>query len=168
MSGDAHIQQSGSLNDARDDNEKVMQPKLKRKRSMRVRPQPAVRRLDNKSVDRSSLLHGQSSHLPFQADRRLHAQSLADQKVQADRKLVQENNAYKHEQSNPSLKAKRTPPARKTVGQPTRTNPLSGPSEKAREHFKERPDVKVKKGSVPFGGTMMTEAVQRRVCIVIN
>ncbi|KAK1425168.1 hypothetical protein QVD17_20514 [Tagetes erecta] len=168
LSGDTHIQQSGSLNHAHDDNEKVMQPKLKRKRSMRVRPRPAVGRLDSKSVERSSLLHGQSSHQHFQADRRLHAQTLADQKVQADRKLAQENNAYRHEQSNPSPKAKRTLPARKAVGQPTRTNPLSGPSEKAREHFKERPDVKVKKGSVPFGGTMMTEAVQRRCKNVIT
>ncbi|KAI3743909.1 hypothetical protein L1987_56978 [Smallanthus sonchifolius] len=166
MSGDSHIdlQQSGSLNHDHDENEneKVLQPKLKRKRSIRVRPRPAVGRLDNKSVDRSSLLCGQSSHLPFQADRRLHAQTLAD------RKLVQENNAYKHEQSNSSLKAKQTPPAQKIAGKPTRTNPISGPSENAKEHFKERSDVKVKKGSGPFGGTMMTEAIQRRCKNVIT
>ncbi|KAI7755070.1 hypothetical protein M8C21_006537 [Ambrosia artemisiifolia] len=165
MSGDSHmdLQHSGSLNHDHDENEKVLQPKLKRKRSIRVRPRIAVGRPDNKSVDRSSLLHGQSSHLPFQADRTLHAQSVSDRKAQADRKLVQENKAYKHEQSSSSLKAKRTPPARKIAGQPTRTNPISGPSENTKEHIKERSGVKVKKGSGSFGRTMMTEATQRRV-----
>ncbi|XP_022016554.1 ATP-dependent helicase BRM isoform X2 [Helianthus annuus] len=162
MSGDSQmdLQQSGSLNHDHDENEKLLQPKLKRKRSIRVRPRPAVVKPDNKSVDRSSLLRGQSSHLPFQPDRTSHA----------DRKLVQENNAYKHEQrqSSPSLKAKRTPPARKIAGQPTRTNPVSGPSENTKEQFKERSDVKVKKGSGSFGGTMMTEAMQRRCKNVIT
>ncbi|XP_076907787.1 ATP-dependent helicase BRM-like isoform X2 [Bidens hawaiensis] len=120
----------------------VVQPKLKRKRSIRVRPQPAVTRQDNKSIDRSSLLRGPSSHLPFQADR----------------KLVKENNAYKNEQSSSSVKAKQTPPARKISGQPTRTNPISGPSENSN----------VKKGSGSFGGTMMTEAIQRRCKNVIT
>ncbi|KAI3731894.1 hypothetical protein L1987_63086 [Smallanthus sonchifolius] len=164
MSGDSHVnlQRSGSLNHVHDENEQVLQPKFKRKRSIRVRPRPVSDRLDDKSVDRSSLLRGQSSHLPFPADRRLHA------KTQADRKLVQENNTYKHEQSNLSLKAKRSPPARKIAGQPTRTNPISGPSEISNEYSKERLDVKVKKGSGPFGGTVMTEAIQRRCKNVIT
>ncbi|KAK9065487.1 hypothetical protein SSX86_014888 [Deinandra increscens subsp. villosa] len=164
MSGDSHadLQQSGSLNHDHDDNEQVLQPKIKRKRSIRVRPRPAIERLDDKSVDRSSLLRGQSSQLPFQADQRLQA------KVQADRKLVQENNTYKHEHNNLSLKAKRTPPSRKIPGQPTRTNLISGPSEISNEHSKERLDVKVKKGSGSVGGTMMTEAIQRRCKNVIT
>ncbi|XP_076956925.1 ATP-dependent helicase BRM-like [Bidens hawaiensis] len=150
MSGDSPIdlQQSGSLNHDHDENEQVLQPKIKRKRSVRGRPRLAVERQDGKSVDRSLL--GQSSYLPFQADRTPPA------KTQPDRKLVQENNSYKKEQSNLSLKAKRTtPPARKVSGQPTRTNPVSGPSE-------------VKKGSGPSGGTVMTDAIQRRCKNVIT
>lgn len=164
MSGDSRVdlQQSGSMNHDHDENEQVLQPKIKRKRSIRLRPRPAAERPDDKSVDRSSILRGQSSHLPVQPDQRLHA------KTQADRKLVQENNIHKNEQSNLSTKAKRTPPARKIAGQPTRTNPISGPSEVSNEYSKDRLDVKVKKGSGPYGGTMMTEAIQRRVCAVIS
>lgn len=164
MSGDAHVnlQQSGSSNHDRDENEDehVLQPKVKRKRSIRVRPRPAVERLDEKSSDRSSLLRGDSSQLPFQADRRLHA------KTQADRKPVQESNAYKHDQSNPSSKGKQNPPARKIAGKATRTNPVSAPSKDALEHSKARSDVKVNNGSGPFGGATMSEAMQKRVCTI--
>ncbi|KAF5756878.1 putative DNA helicase chromatin remodeling SNF2 family [Helianthus annuus] len=165
MSGDSHadLQQSSSLNHDHNENEQVLQPKIKRKRSVRGRPRPAMNRLDDKPVDRSSPLLGQSSHLPFHADRRPHA------KTQADRKLVQENNTYKQEQSKFSSKAtKRTPPARKISGQPTRTNSVSSPSEISNEQFKERLDVKVKKGSGPFGGTVMTDVIQRRCKNVIT
>ncbi|GJX16157.1 ATP-dependent helicase BRM [Tanacetum coccineum] len=113
------------------------------------------------SSDRSSLLRGDSSQLPFQADRRLHA------KTQADRKPVQESNAYKHDQSNPSSKGKQNPPARKIAGKATRTNPVSAPSKDALEHTKARLDVKVNNGSGPFGGATMTEAIQRRCNLVM-
>nr|GEW43845.1 ATP-dependent helicase BRM [Tanacetum cinerariifolium] len=166
MSGDAHVnlQQSGSSNHDRDENEDdhVLQPKIKRKRSIRVRPRPAVERLDDKSSDRSSFLRGDSSQLPFQADRRLHA------KTQADRKLVQDSNAYKHDQSNPSSKGKQNPPARKIAGKATRTNPVSAHSKDALEHTKARSDVKVNNGSGPSGGATMTEAIQRRCKNVIS
>lgn len=165
MSGDSHmdLQQSGSLNHDRDEgeDEQVLQPKIKRKRSIRIRPRHAVERLDDKSGDRSSLLRGDSSQLPFQVDRRLHAKTLPE------RKLVQENNAYKHEKASPSSKAKRTLPTRKIAGKLTRTNSTSAPSEKTAEHSKGS-DVKVKNGSGPFGGSTMTEAIQRRVCILVN
>ncbi|GKC37992.1 hypothetical protein Tco_1050376, partial [Tanacetum coccineum] len=108
-----------------------------------------------KSSDRSSLLRGDSSQLPFQDDRRLHA------KTQADRNPVQESNAYKHDQSNPSSKGKQNPPARKIAGKATRTNPVSAPSKDALEHTKARLDVKVNNGSGPFGRATMIEAIQR-------
>ncbi|GKD40440.1 hypothetical protein Tco_1260647 [Tanacetum coccineum] len=108
-----------------------------------------------KSSDRSSLLRGDSSQLPFQADQRLHA------KTHADRKPVQESNAYKHDQSNPSSKGKQNPPARKIAGKATRTNPVSAPSKDALEHTKARLDVKVNNGCGPFCGATMTEAIQR-------
>ncbi|KAL8268519.1 hypothetical protein R6Q59_002317 [Mikania micrantha] len=172
ISGDSHMDllRSGTLNHDHDEheNENALQPKLKRKRSIRIRPRSAVVRLDNKPVDRSSLLHGQSSHLSFQADQGLHAQTLVYKKVQAELKLAQENNAYKHDQSNLLSKAKRTPPGRKILGQPRRTSSISGPSENPKDHFKEKSDVKVKKLSGSFGGTMMPDAIQRRCKNVIT
>ncbi|KAJ9563405.1 hypothetical protein OSB04_008565 [Centaurea solstitialis] len=169
MSGDSHfdLQQSGSLNHERDEgeDEQVLQPKIKRKRSVRVRPRHAVERLDEKSGDKPSLLRGDSSQSPFQAERRLHG------KIHAEQKLVQDHNAYKHDQSNALLKAKRTPPTRKNsnkAGKPTRTNPVSALADDAAEHSKESSDVKAKSGSGPFGGTTMTEAIQRRCKNVIT
>ncbi|XP_024987656.1 ATP-dependent helicase BRM-like [Cynara cardunculus var. scolymus] len=174
MSGDSHfdLQQSGSLNHERDEgeDEQVLQPKIKRKRSVRVRPRHAVERLDEKSGDKSSLLRGDSSQSPFQAERRLHG------KIQAEQKLVQEHTSYKHDQNNALLKAKRTPPTRKNsnkanaqiAAKPTRTNPISAPAEDAAEHSKESSDVKVKSGSGLFGGPAMTEAIQRRCKNVIT
>nr|GEW15660.1 ATP-dependent helicase BRM [Tanacetum cinerariifolium] len=108
------------------------------------------------SSDRSSLLRVDSSQLPFQANWRLHA------KTQANQKSIQESNAYKHDQSNPSSKGKQNPPAQKIARKATRTNPVSAPSKDTLEHTKARLDVKVNNGSGPFGGATMTEAIQRR------
>nr|GEZ03159.1 ATP-dependent helicase BRM [Tanacetum cinerariifolium] len=164
MSGDAHVnlQQSGSSNHDHDENEDdhVLQPKIKWKRIIRVQPRPIVERLDDKSSDRSSFLRGESSQLPFQADQRLHA------KTQADRKLVQDNNAYKHDQSNPSSKGMQNPPAWKITGKATKTNHVSAHSKDALEHTKARSDVKVNNGSGPSGGATMTEAIQRRGAVL--
>nr|XP_043626662.1 ATP-dependent helicase BRM-like [Erigeron canadensis] len=153
------LQQSGSLNQDRDEaeDEQVLQPKIKRKRSIRVRPKHAAERLHDKSGDRPSLLHGESSKLPIQADHRPHA------KTRPERKLVQENNSYKHEQISHSLKAKVTPPTQKFAGKPTRANPISAPSEK---HSKG--SDKVKNGSGSLGGTTVNEYIQRRCKHVIN
>ncbi|GKC31233.1 ATP-dependent helicase BRM [Tanacetum coccineum] len=146
MSGDAHVnhQRSGSSNHDHDENEDehVLQHKIKQKRSIRIRPRLVVERLDEKSSDRSSLLH-------------------------ADQKPVQESNAYKHDQSNPSSKGKQNPPEGKITGKATRTNPVSAPSKDALEHTKERLVVKVNNGSGPFGEATMTEAIQRRCKNVI-
>ncbi|XP_071741486.1 ATP-dependent helicase BRM-like [Rutidosis leptorrhynchoides] len=175
MSGDLqtgdHLQQSGSLNhDHRDEgeDEQVLQPKVKRKRSIRVRPRHntavAVDKLDDKFSDRS-LFHADSSssQLPFQPDRRLlHSKTLPE------RKSLQENNttSYKQDKANPSsLKApKRNLPNPKLAGKPTRTtNPASVRSEYTSDQSKGS-DVKVKNGS----GPSMTEAIQRRCKTVIT
>ncbi|CAN6167182.1 unnamed protein product [Urochloa humidicola] len=53
MSGDSHmdLQQSGSWNHERDDgeDEQVLQPKIKRKRSIRIRPRPNAEKQEDKS-----------------------------------------------------------------------------------------------------------------------
>ncbi|CAI9279148.1 unnamed protein product [Lactuca saligna] len=167
MSGESHmeVQQSGSLNHDREENEdeQVLQPKIKRKRSIRVRPRLAV----------DSLLRVDS----FQADRRLHGIGKTQMhNTQPEQKMVQEKNTYKndhHHHSNPatSLKAKRTPPANRKIpnkaslhvpGKPTRPNPISTPSDA--EHSHSLSEVKVKNGS----GPIMTEAIQRRCKNVIT
>ncbi|GJX70887.1 arabinosyltransferase XEG113 [Tanacetum coccineum] len=90
-----------------------------------------------------------------------------DEHTHADRKPVQESNAYKHDQSNRSSKGKQNPPKGKIAGKETRTNPVSAPSKDALEHTKARLDVKVNNGSGPFSGATMTEAIQRRCKNVI-
>lgn len=167
MSGESHmeLQRSGSLNHDREENEdeQVLQPKIKRKRSIRVRPRLAV----------DSLLRVDS----FQADRRLHGigKTQMHNTTQPEQKMVQEKNTYKNDHhlsnSSTSLKAKRTPPANRKIpnkanlhvpGKPTRPNPISTPSDA--EHSHSHSEVKVKNGS----GPIMTEAIQRRVCISIT
>ncbi|XP_020247246.1 ATP-dependent helicase BRM-like [Asparagus officinalis] len=70
MSGDSYLdhQQSGSWNHDRDDaeDEQVLQPKIKRKRSMRIRPKHVAERFEDKSSNERSLQC--RSQIPTQVD----------------------------------------------------------------------------------------------------
>ncbi|KAI3711408.1 hypothetical protein L2E82_41474 [Cichorium intybus] len=137
--GDSHmdIQQSG-------EDEQILQPNIKRKRSIRLRPRNAPDRLEEKPV----LLRGDTSRLPFQPDRnKLHIKTEPDQKP-----IIPQT--------------KRTPPTRKNPNKvpvrPTRGNSVSAP---LKEEPKERLDAKV---GPSIGGNKMSEAIQRRCKNVIT
>jgi SWI/SNF-related matrix-associated actin-dependent regulator of chromatin subfamily A protein 2/4 len=71
MSGDSHmdLQQSGSWNHERDDgeDEQVLQPKIKRKRSIRIRPRPNAEKQEDKSGG-EGVFPQRGTHLPFLGD----------------------------------------------------------------------------------------------------
>ncbi|KAF5811599.1 putative DNA helicase chromatin remodeling SNF2 family [Helianthus annuus] len=145
FSGDSHLEVKQSSSGTRDhdevEDEQVLQPKIKRKRSIRLRPKQ----------EKPSALHGGTSRLPFQADcNKMHVKTETEQKAMID-------------QTHPSLKTKKTPPNRKNSNKAnvdvavrqTRGNSISAPPKVTPERPKE-------------SGTKMSEAIQRRCKNVIT
>ncbi|KAJ0797562.1 putative DNA helicase chromatin remodeling SNF2 family [Helianthus annuus] len=145
FSGDSHLEVKQSSSGTRDhdevEDEQVLQPKIKRKRSIRLRPKQ----------EKPSALHGGTSHLPFQADcNKMQVKTETEQKAMID-------------QTHPSLKTKKTQPNRKNSNKAnvdvavrqTRGNSISAPPKVTPEHPKE-------------SGTKMSEAIQRRCKNVIT
>ncbi|KAM1019379.1 hypothetical protein ACFX13_041467 [Malus domestica] len=180
VSGDSHVdhldhQQSGSSNHDRDEgeDEQVLQPKIKRKRSLRVRPRHTIERPEEKSGSETpSLQRGDSSLLPFHVDHKSQAQSRADSEI----KTYGEPHAVKHDQSDSSSKTKRILPRRgsnmsKVHVSPKsgRSNGMSDPAEDAAEPRRENWDGKVGNTSgTSVYGTKMSEIVQRKCKNVIS
>ncbi|KAI4328811.1 hypothetical protein L6164_021137 [Bauhinia variegata] len=177
VSGDSHVdhQQSGSWIHDRDEgeDEQVLQPKIKRKRSLRVRPRNAMERPEEKSgSEMASLQRRESSPLTVQADQRYLGQSRTD----SEPKPFVDSNSGRHDQIEPMLKNKRTLPSRKIANasklhsspKPSRLNCISAPSEDG-EHSRESWEQKPinSSGSSAFG-TKMPEIIQRRCKNVIN
>nr|XP_043621602.1 ATP-dependent helicase BRM [Erigeron canadensis]XP_043621603.1 ATP-dependent helicase BRM [Erigeron canadensis] len=154
FSGDSHmdLQQSGSGTHEHDEgeDEQVLQPKIKRKRSIRIRPKQ----------EKPTLLRGDTSKLPCQADRKANVKTEHKEKVLID-------------QTNPSRKNKQTPSSRKNSNKanvnvavrPTRGNSTPTHSKDAVEHPKASRDAKV---GPSVGGIKMSEAIQRRCKNVIT
>lgn len=169
VSGDSHMdhQLSGSWIHDRDEgeDEQVLQkPKIKRKRSLRVRPRHATERPEEKSGSEMA------SHLAVQADHKYQAQLRTD----PESKLFGDSNASRHEQNTPALKNKRTLPSRRVAntsklhGSPksSRLNCMSVPSQDAGDHSRESWEGKpINSSGSSAHGTKMTEIIQRRVCI---
>lgn len=174
LSGDSHmdLQQSGSWTHDREEgeDEQVLQPKIKRKRSIRVRPRHAVERTEEKSTDKSSLCRGDSSQLQFQVERKNEVQG----RIDAEHRLLGETIAYKHDHSDSSLKSKRSLPSRKNpnkakMNAPPRSSRMSAPPEDALEQSRESWDAKVMNASgASMGGTKMSEGIQRRCKNVVG
>lgn len=175
MSGDSlmDVQQSGSWNHERDEgeDEQVLQPKIKRKRSIRVRPRHAIERPEERSSGKPLLSPSDSSQLPLQMDHKYVSQFRTDN----DHKLIVEPNAYRHDNSDSSLKTRRSLHSRKTSNpvkvhaslKPTRVNSVSAPSEDAAEHSRESWDSKAMNGTGTSIGNKMSDGVQRRVLLFI-
>ncbi|XP_004510773.1 ATP-dependent helicase BRM isoform X2 [Cicer arietinum] len=164
VSVDSHIehQQSGSWIHDRDEceDEQVLQkPKIKRKRSLRVRPRHATEKPEDKSGSEMT------PRLSVQADRKYQAQLRTD----LESKSHGDSNAGRNDQ-NTSLKNKRTLPSRRVAntsklhGSPksTRLNSIPAPSEDGGEHSRESWE-----GSSAHG-SRMTEIIQRRCKNVIS
>ncbi|KAK7292693.1 hypothetical protein RJT34_15545 [Clitoria ternatea] len=172
VSGDSHVdhQQSGSWIHERDEgeDEQVLQkPKIKRKRSMRVRPRHATERPDEKSGSEMA------SHLTVQSDHKYQVQ----QRTDPEPKPFVDSNASRHEQNTSSLKNKRTLPSRRVANtaklhgspKPSRMNCMSVPSEDGGEHSRESWEGKpINSSGSSAHGTKMSEIIQRRCKNVIS
>lgn len=137
------LQQSG-------EDEQVLQPNIKRKRSIRLRPRNAT---TERFEEKPTLLPTSNSRLPFQPERertKLHVKT-----EPPEQKPV----------AIPQTKRTPPPPTRKNSNnnkapvRPTRGNSISAP---LKEETKESLDAKV---GPSLGGNKMSEAIQRRVCL---
>uniref|UniRef100_A0A0D9VBA1 ATP-dependent helicase BRM n=1 Tax=Leersia perrieri TaxID=77586 RepID=A0A0D9VBA1_9ORYZ len=165
LSGDSHLdlQQSGSWNHERDDgeDEQVVQPKIKRKRSIRIR-RPNAEKLDDRSGDGSVPQRG--AHLAFQGDGDYDSQFKSEQAFAdpASRQQDPVQRTVKQKRNMPSRKAS---PATK-AGKMTQ---LSGSGEGSVEHSKEHWSNKMVESAGPdSSGTKMSDSMQRKCKNVIN
>lgn len=167
MSGDSHVdrQQSGSWMHERDEGEEeqVLQPKIRRKRSIRLRPRQMVEKLED-----THLRRGDSSSSPFQLD----FKHLANQRSDGDTRTLRGRNAMKHDPGD-SSKNKRNIPPRKIANtskpqqspRAGRLGSLSSSVDDVAEASRESWDGKIfnTNGTSNFGAKM-SDVVQRKVC----
>ncbi|GAU26544.1 hypothetical protein TSUD_361780 [Trifolium subterraneum] len=168
---DSHMehQQSESWIHDRDEgeDEQVLQkPKIKRKRSLRVRPRHATERPEEKSGSEMT------PRLSVLADRKYQAQLRTD----LESKSHVDSNASRNDQ-NSSIKNKRTLPSRRVANasklhgspKPTRLNSISAPSEDGGEYSRESWEGKpINSSGSSAHVSRMTEIIQRRCKNVIS
>ncbi|KAL3622142.1 hypothetical protein CASFOL_033553 [Castilleja foliolosa] len=175
VSGDSPIeqQQSGSWTQDHDEaeDEQVLQPKIKRKRSIRLRPRHSTtERLEEKQSDKSSSLRrGDPSQLPFQMEHKYKSQARDDR---AHNKSLGDTSSLRVEKSDSSVKNKRILPSRKSTGIMQGSNKAGrvsygSPSGDAMEHARENWDSKIMKGS-KSSGNKMSEVIQRKCKNVVS
>lgn len=165
-------QHSGSWIQDRDEgeDEQVLQPKIKRKRSIRIRPRLATEKPEEKVTEKLSLRRGDSSQVPSQMDHKYESRVKNDR----EQKLIIEPNSQKPEKSDPSLKTKRGSHSRKNSNsgklhmsqKPGKANVLSAPSEDATEHSRESWDNKAMYKSGNSADNKMSDGIQHRVCFI--
>lgn len=145
----------------------MLQPKIKRKRSLRVRPRHAAERPEETLIEKPVVQRGDSSQMAFQGDRRYDLQMRNDR----GHKVHVEPSGPKNSQNDTSFKSKRSIPSRKVSsnsvkihgsGKPGKVSRLSpdDPFEPTRESW----DNKIMNvGGSYSGGTKMSEVIQRKV-----
>ncbi|GKU96761.1 hypothetical protein SLEP1_g9958 [Rubroshorea leprosula] len=177
VSGDSHMdhQQSGSWIHERDEgeDEQVVQPKIKRKRSIRLRPRHTVERPEEKSgSDVLSLQRGESSLMPLQLDHKRQSQL----KTESETKTSRDRSSFK-DPSDSSLKNRRNLPSRKIANtsklhaspKSGRSSYMSGPVEDAIEPSRESWDSKlVNTSGTSNSGVKMSDSIQRKCKNVIS
>lgn len=174
VSGESHMyhQQSGSWIHDRDEGEEeqvLQKPKIKRKRSLRVRPRHTMERPGEKSgSEMASLQRGESSLL-------LNNKYQLQTRVGPESKSLGDSSASKHDKKEPLFKNKRNLPSRKVPnasklhGPPksSRLNCTSSPSEDSGEHSRESWKGKpINLSGSAAHGTKMAEIIQRGVCVI--
>ena len=171
MSGDSHVdhQQSGSWIHDREEpeDEQVLQPKIKRKRSLRIRPRH-MERPEEKSSNETSSVRADASLMPFQADLKNQAQLRGDHET----KIYGDSSAFRHEQNDSSSKSRRNIPGRRIANAPkshaspksSRLNSMSASADDANEHPRDNWEGKGANSSGPSAlGPKMSDIIQRRV-----
>ncbi|KAG6434319.1 hypothetical protein SASPL_105944 [Salvia splendens] len=171
VSGDSPMNQqhSGSWIQDRDEgeDEQVLQPKIKRKRSIRLRPRPV--RAEEKPSDRSSFRRGDPTMLPVHMDNKYKIQASDDR----SHKVLGDTSSMKSEKIDSSIKNKRNLPSRRNTAnvQSTlrsgRVNYGSAVAYDSSEHLTENLDTKVVKGP-KTSGPKMSEVVLRKCKTVIS
>jgi hypothetical protein len=167
-------QQSGSWIHDREEgeDEQVLQPKIKRKRSLRVRPRYTIERPEEKPGNETqSSQRGDSSLSPFPVDNKYHAQLKTDPETKARG----ESNTFKHDQNDSSSKSRRNLPSRKIANmsklhaspKSSRLNCTPSPAEDVAEQLREGWDGKSMNstGTSAFGAKM-PDNMQRRVWLL--
>lgn len=158
LSGDSHmdLQQSGSWNHDRDDgeDEQVLQPKIKRKRSLRTRPRLST----DKQEDRS----GADGTFP-QRGARLLFPGDGDYDSQQDAHALADPTSRQQDTVHPVVKQKRNMPSVKAspASRAAKSTHLSGSGEGSAEHSKQNWSNKV----INSAGTKMSDSMQRKVSI---
>lgn len=164
------LQQSGSWIQDRDEGEEeqVLQPKIKRKCSLRVRPRHAAERPEETLVEKPAVQRGDSSsQMAFQGDRRYDLQMRNDR----GHKTHAEPSGPKNSQSDASFKSKRSIPSRKSSSSSVKVHGSGKPGKVSRlspddafEPTRDSWDNKLMNASGSFsGGTKMSEVIQRKV-----
>ncbi|KAK1260762.1 ATP-dependent helicase BRM [Acorus gramineus] len=173
FSGDSHmdLQQSGSWTHDRDDgeDEQVLQPTIKRKRSMRMRPRHHAEKLEEKSSRVKFFpLHGNPSPLDHEYD----LQSRTDPELEPFSEPV----ADRTDHSDPVLKQRRNLPSRKgtntgkshVIPKPSRLNSLASEDNHV-EFSRESWNCKTMNSGGPiFSGSSMSDVVRRKCKNVIS
>ncbi|CAM8899637.1 unnamed protein product [Rhodiola kirilowii] len=171
-SGESHMdrQQSGSWIHDRDDgeDEQVLQPKIKRKRSLRVRPRQIERPDEKITPDKPSRRQGDPSHIPFQVE------SKCDRRPRPDpeSKAAVESNVYRPDSAESSLKQRRSLPSKRNTSK-LRASPKSGRSNvrsssaEDDEHSRDSWERKANTSGAKQG-PRMSDVIQRRCKNVIS
>ncbi|XP_077223667.1 transcription regulatory protein SNF2 isoform X2 [Tasmannia lanceolata] len=171
VSGDSHmdLQQSGSWIHDRDDgeDEQVLQPTIKRKRSIRIRPRYNLERPEVKSdTEKLFSQRGNPSQLPSQVDHDYGRHS----RIDPDLKPFNEPVGERHDLSDSVSKQRRNLPSRKAtssskfnvMAKPNSLNCMPGPSEDVAEHSRESWDGKAMNIGGPNFTARMPDIVQRK------
>lgn len=177
-SGDSHldIQQSGSWNHEREEgeDEQVLQkPKIKRKRSIRLRPRHTMERSEERYSNEKPSLQQRGDSSQFLTDKKFGGQF----RIEPESKMFGDSAAFKQDQSDMSSKNRRTLPSRRTGStsklhastKPGRPTNLPAPMDEAGEHSRdswEGKDVNTS-GNSNFGAKM-SDIVQRKCKNVIS
>ncbi|WOK94898.1 hypothetical protein Cni_G03603 [Canna indica] len=168
VSGDSHmdLQQSGSWLHDHDDaeDEQVLQPKIKRKRSIRIRPRYTAERNDEKSSN-EKVFAQRPSKLPLQVDSDCLPSKIGKHEVFADAGLG------KHESNSSSFKHKHNSAVRKIspIQKSGRLSYFSGSAEDGKEHSRESWSGRANSSCGPtFLGAKMSDITQRKCKNVIS
>ncbi|XP_010933130.1 ATP-dependent helicase BRM [Elaeis guineensis] len=171
VSGDSQmdLQQSGSWINEREDgeDEQVLQPTIKRKRSLRVRPRHTVDILEEKSSN-ERIFSQCRSQLPLQVDHDYDMQFKTNSELETFSEPVSDRHDV-----NTTIKQRRNLPSRKpsNISMPkfSTSRYMSGSAEDANEHSRESRNSKATNtGDPSFIGTKMSDSMQRKCKNVIS
>ncbi|CAA2953975.1 ATP-dependent helicase BRM [Olea europaea subsp. europaea] len=172
-SGDSQVdhQQSGSWNQDRDEgeDEQVLQPKIKRKRSFRGRPRNAAETSEEIYGEKSSLPIGDNSRLPFSVERDLQARDDRENKVLGEPSLLMHgkiDSSFKNRQILSTRKISNTAKGHASL-KSAKASHVSIPPDAASEQPSRNWDGKVIRGATT-GSSKMSEVMQRKCKNVIS